>query len=312
MSAGARPPRRRKHHEEHEEHENHERWLVSYADLVTVLMALFIVMFAISVVDKEKASVLAASIAASFGNPVTVLDGGRSPDPGTTTADAPVDMGAAIVPPMDPGVRAEIAEQVEAAQVRAAIQERDRARAAVEREIADLEETRRKLLAALEEHGLSGSARFRYDERGLVVSIVTDEVLFEADRAELSGVGRAVLDAVGPVLRDIPNDVAVEGHTNLVPVRPKYFPSEWELSSARAATVVRHLIEVDAVPAARMSAIGYADQKPLIAGTSPTANRLNRRVEVIVLSGLPADQRALLPALAPEGDALPPGETPAH
>jgi chemotaxis protein MotB len=292
-------PKRRKRHEEHEEHENHERWLVSYADMITVLMALFIVLFAISTVDATKFEALKASLASSFGNPITVVNQGKSPTPGDTSSDFPLDLSAAIVAPSTPKVESEVAKAVSAARARDALAEADRTRAGVQREVRNLEQTRKAIVAALARKRLSGSVRFRYDERGLVVSVVTDEVLFAADRANLSSVGVAVLDAIGPVLRTIPNDLLVEGHTNLVPVAPKYFPTEWELSTARATTVVRHLIDAERIEPVRLSAAGYADQRPLIPGTSSRANRLNRRVEIVVVSTLPPEDRALLPTIAP-------------
>ena len=291
--------RRRARHDDHEEHENHERWLVSYADMITVLMALFIVLFAISTVDQNKFEALKASLASSFGNPITVVNGGKAPTPGDTSSDFPLDLASSMVTPAGPRAEAELADAVAQAKARDALAEADRARADVEREIRNLEKTRRAILAALRRHQLAGSVRFRYDERGLVVSVVTDEVLFAADRAVLSGTGIAVLDAVSPVLRDIDNDLLVEGHTNLVPVGPKYFPTEWELSSARATTVVRHLIDAGRVAPRRLSATGHADQRPLIPGTGPRANRLNRRVEIVVVSTLPPQDRALLPSIAP-------------
>ncbi len=301
--------KRRKHHEEHEEHENHERWLVSYADLVTVLMALFIVMFAMSNVDSKKFLQLKASLASSFGNPIVPIAGGQQPAPDTAPADGPLDLGA----PMQPtGAKAELArETVENRRKRARA---DAERRNVEGEVRKMEDARAKLLAALKKKGLQDQVRFRYDERGLIVSIVTDKVLFAADRAELSSIGYAVLDAIGPVLKAVPNGITVEGHTNTVPVKPKYFPSEWELSSARAVTVVRHLIDDARVPAKRLSAIGYADQRPLVRGTSTRANRLNRRVEIIILSTLPPKERALLPQMAPtaaEAEPATPDDHPA-
>jgi len=108
-----------------------------------------------------------------------------------------------------------------------------------------------------------------------------------------------VLDALGPVLRALPNELLVEGHTNTVPVAPKYYPTEWELSSARATTVVRHLVDVDGLQPRRLSATGHADQRPLIPGTGVTANRVNRRVEIVIVSTLAPQDRGLLAAVAP-------------
>lgn len=289
---------RRKREEEPEEHENHERWLVSYADMITVLMALFIVLFAISSVDQTKFLALRKSLASSFGNPITAIAGGPSVSAGETSADGPLDLGAAFVAP-DKANQAQVAKGVAAAKSTADRKTADETRAKVEKEIKTLDKARRAIVEALRRKHLDGSVQFRYDERGLVVSVVTDKVLFASDLATLSPAGTRVLDTLGPVLQAIPNDLAVEGHTNLVAAPPKFYPSEWELSSARATTVVRHLIDASGLAARRMSATGYAGQRPLIKGTSALANRVNRRVEIVIVSTLPPQDRALIKGIAP-------------
>jgi chemotaxis protein MotB len=108
-----------------------------------------------------------------------------------------------------------------------------------------------------------------------------------------------VLDAMAPTLRDLPNQLRVEGHTNSVPVTPGGpWPSNWELSTYRATTVLRHLTGAGAVPDGRMSAVGYADTQPLVPDSDPTALTVNRRVDIVVLSTASAEANALLPGLA--------------
>ncbi len=289
---------RKKRPEEPEEHENHERWLVSYADMITVLMALFIVLFAISSVDQTKFLALRKSLASSFGNPITAIEGGPAVAAGSTSAEGPLDLGAAFVSPSKAD-RSQIAKGVASAQSAAARKAADETRAKVEKEVKTLDRARRAIIEALRKKNLAGSVRFRYDERGLVVSVVTDPVLFASDLATLTPIGVRVLDTLGPVLRAVPNDLAIEGHTNLVAARPKFYATEWELSSARATTVVRRLIDADGVAARRLSATGYAGQRPLIKGTGATANRVNRRVEIVIVSTLPPQDRALIKGIAP-------------
>jgi chemotaxis protein MotB len=291
-------PKRRKHAEEPEEHENHERWLVSYADMITVLMALFIVLFAMSSVDQTKFDALKASLASSFGKPIAVVQTGKVPSIGDANSEGALDMGA-IIPASSPQVAKEIDHAVTAARASDALKAADKTRADVEREVASMEKARKAILAELAKHHLADSVQFRYDARGLVVSIITDKVLFAANRAVLTPIGRTVLDAMGPALKKLPNDLLIEGHTNLEPVQPKYYPSDWELSSARADTVVRHLIAADGINPIRLAATGYADQHPLIPGTGDVANRLNRRVEIVVSSMLPKMERSQLGAIAP-------------
>lgn len=290
-------PRRRRRSGHEEAHENHERWLITYADMITLLMVLFIVLFAISQVDQKKFAALKVGLANGFAAPVAVLSGADKVLQDNSIAPPMLDLaGAAPGSPHEPAPPQPSAQAAAAAADRARL---DRQRAQAEKEVANLDAIRQAMVAALAEKGLQESVRFRLDERGLVVSIVTDQVLFPADLAELQPFGRTVLDTVAPVLRRIPNDVVVEGHTNTVPVKPKYYPTEWELSTARAVTVLRYLIDVQGLAPKRMSAAGYADQHPLVPPSDPRSVRLNRRVEIVVVSTLPPDVRALLPQVAP-------------
>jgi chemotaxis protein MotB len=288
--------RRRKHHEEHEEHENHERWLVSYADMITVLMALFIVLFAMSTIDEVKFWELRASLANSFGHQLAAVQGGKNPTPGDSAPEGPLSSGPIVPGSMDE--QAKIDHAVQVARSKEAMADAQATRAQVEKQIDELEKVRRAIAAALHGTDAAKSIQFRYDERGLVVSVITDAVIFAPDRAELTATGRQVVHAFGLVLRSTPNDIMVEGHTNTVPVAPKFYPSEWELSSARASAVVRRLIGAETIAANRLSATGWGDQRPLIPGTSPEANRVNRRVEIVVASTLPPEDRSLLGTIA--------------
>ena len=261
MSATAAPPRRPVRHLEEEE-DNHERWLVTYADLLTVLMALFIVMFSMSIVDKGKFEELRQGLSEYFGHGPELVDGGAGllqEDPAPESVQ--LDVQAAI----------------------AALDDQRTRQAAVEKERADLEAARRKILASLTQKGLQDSVRFAIDERGLVVTIVTDDVLFDLGSADLRGAGRAVLDGIGPALVPLPNPVTVEGHTDDLPISGGRFPSNWELSTERSTTVLRYLIEQHRLPARRLSASGYADQRP-VARNDDAHRAANRRVEVIVRS----------------------------
>lgn len=281
--------KKHKKHEE-EEHENHERWLVTYADMLTVLMALFIVMFAISSVNRQKFDALAAGLANGFGGPPAVISGGRGVMDKDGIDDPSLNLMTAVKPPSDGSLK------------QALQSEKDRenllAKQAAVTEAKRLEGVKAKLQDALNKKGLPEAAKFRIDERGLVVTIVTDKVLFAPDRAELQAGGQAVLTAVGPVLKATPNGLLVEGHTNTVPVAPKYFASEWELSSTRASSVARYLIKTQGVPAKRFTVVGYADQRPLYGPENPRANDLNRRVELIVQTSLPPATAGLLAAEA--------------
>jgi chemotaxis protein MotB len=291
-SAGHGGKRRRKGHEE-EEHENHERWLVSYADMVTLLMCLFIVLFAMSQIDKQKFAALASGLSESFGAPISALPGSASSE--TSVFDGlptPADIALGVAP--DEPVSA---EQLDAAAAQAAVAEAQRVAQEARTQYAELAAARDRLEAALTAAGYAGAARYEIDERGLVVHIVADEVLFDAEEAQLRPEGRAILDAVAPTLAGMANELAVEGHANHLPVTAGgAWPSNWELSAYRATTVVRHLAG-NGVAQGRLVANGYSDTRPLVPLTDPTAITVNRRVDVVVLSTASAEANALLPGL---------------
>jgi chemotaxis protein MotB len=281
---------RRRRDDHGEEHENHERWLVTYADMVTLLMVLFIVMFAMSQVDEKKFNALKEGLAAGFGQSTSLLDGSHTilEQPGTSVA-APIapDIVAADMPP---------AEQ---ARVRAAVAttERlrtERQRAGVDTEVERLRSIWRRIRAALAEKGLTDDVRADLDERGLVLSLVSRHVVFEPDMAELSPRGRLVVSTLAPVLADIPDPVSVEGHTNQVKVKPRWFPTDWELSSARAVRVLRFLNESGHVAGNRMAATAYGHTRPLVDPARPGSQTVNKRVDIVVRTALPEDTRHLL------------------
>jgi len=283
--------RRRRASDAHpEEHSNHERWLVTYADMVTLLMVLFIVLFAMSVVDQKKFDALKSGLAAGFGQSTSIQDGSSSilEEPGQSVAQ-----------PIAPNQFAIDVKEVKPSAVSKAIADHEdlqnqahyaEAKAEVDRLKALLE----RLNRALRAHHLQDDVQASIDDRGLVVSLVSRHVVFEPNLATLSGRGQLVVDTLAPVLRDIPDPLQIDGHTNQVKVKPKFYPTDWELSAARAVTVLRHLNEADHVPAERLTASAFGHEKPLIDPSKPGSQRLNKRVDIVVLSTLPSETRALI------------------
>ena len=291
MSSAGRGRRRGKRHEE-EEHENHERWLVSYADMVTLLMCLFIVLYAISQVDKAKFAALASGLSTSFGAPITALSSSTSGDSVLDSLPSPADIEAGIAT----GQTAD-QDQVDAAAAQAAVQRARQIRNEAATAYDELAAVRDRIDAALTAAGYPGAARYQIDERGLVVHVVSDGVLYDAESAALRADGVRVLNAIAPELTALPNQIRIEGHTNSLPVTPGgRYASNWELSTDRATTVVRHLI-TRGLPADRMSATGYAETKPLVPDSDPAALTVNRRVDLVVLSTASAEANAQLAAL---------------
>ena len=255
--------RRKKRGGDEEGHANAERWLLTYADMITLLMVLFIVLFAIGQVDQKKFDKLHDGLAKEFGN-ATVLDGGAGL----------LDGSAKQVSAPDEAMAGDQALQRQREAVLAAQHAQDAARQQLETDIK----------AALQKQGLAKSVEFQTLERkGLVLNIVTDKLLFDTGKATLRPQGARVLDAMTPVLKSLSNEMVVEGHTDSQPISSVQFASNWELSTARATTVLRYLLR-KGLQAQSISAAGYADTRPLADGTSTAANARNRRVAIVILS----------------------------
>jgi chemotaxis protein MotB len=300
VSGGSGGRRRGRKHPEHEEHENHERWLVSYADMMTLLLVLFVVLFAMSQVDKEKFAALASGLSEAFGAPVSAMQGPAG-NPEASVLDS---LDAAVDVQIPPAPAAQ--ESVDAAAAEAARQEAQRVAAEARAEYDQLAAARDAIDAALAAAGHAGTARYEIDERGLVVHIVSDPVLFGPEEADLRPTGREILGAAAPTLAGLPNGLAVEGHANSLPVTPGgRWPSNWELSAYRATTVVRFLAAAG-VPQDRLQGTGYSDTRPMVPASDPTALSVNRRVDVVVLSDASAEARELLPGLDSPAQAAPP------
>lgn len=297
MAARSRGGRGRRHrgggHDE--EHGSSERWLVTYADMLTLLLVLFIVLYAMSVVDTTKFVQLRTGLAAVFNpgsNSISDKSGSiTSTDDGGTNAN----ISPQLMP--SPASTTILDQQVSAAvsaQQRAAAQQQGQR---VQTEVDEFKQIEAAVSASLAAQGLAGSALFSIDERGLVITIVTDTLVFGGNSATLLPGGTTILDSVAPPLLKFSNMIEVDGHTNQQAVSTAPYPSGWELSSARASSVVRYLISRFDFPQSRLSAVGFSDQKPLYPPSDPRSITLNRRVDVVVLSNLSAADRSLLPSV---------------
>lgn len=254
-------------HEDDSHDEPDERWAVSYADMVTVLMCLFIVLFAVSNVDKTKFELLANSLATGFGQEET------------TTGGADISEGL-VIPP-------ELEDEEGAADLTN--------RAAAEYE--SLEELRERIRSSLAAQGLQDTVDFAIDDRGLKVGLVGAETFFGDNSTDLSAKADRVLDAIGDVLATVDNQVSIEGHADRRLAAAPY-PTNWELSGGRATQVARFLVEHETVAGARVKATAFSDTRPIVEGDSPEALASNRRVDIVIESNEEDQVRALLPALA--------------
>ncbi|HNQ04993.1 MAG TPA: flagellar motor protein MotD [Thiobacillaceae bacterium] len=249
------------------EHENHERWLVSYADFITLLFAFFVVMYAISSINEGKYRVLSNSLVSAFQQPPTsqkmiemrarypeIMEGSGRP------------IGKSMTQPPS-----ETPEHKAAA--------------------AKMRKVARNVLEVMQPLIKSGQVRVTQSPRGVTVEI-NASTLFNSGDAVLQPKSVKTLAAVARVLSATDNPIQVEGHTDNVPINSAIYPSNWELSSARAGSVVRLFTEMG-VPAGRMVAIGYADNRPLDVNTTAEGRTRNRRVNVLILNETQGPTREL-------------------
>jgi chemotaxis protein MotB len=291
-------------HKKHEEHTNHEAWAIPYGDLVTLLLAFFVVMYAMSSVNEGKYRVLSDSLVAAFrGAPKTLLPiqvGEKQvgsgadiqvtlvqqamlegqprqmlePTPIQTSDLARSSFASAPARARDSdGMRRSLAEM---AQAQAAARALEEVASDVESAMADLIQDN---LIVVRRHGLWVEVEIRTD------------ILFASGQARLSAESTAVLRRLAATLRPFPNPIRVEGHTDNVPINTREFRSNWELSAARAATVV-HLLMEEGIAPPRLAVIGLGEYRPVKPNDTPEGRNANRRVLLVILG---ADR-------APEGD----------
>lgn len=249
--------------------------MASYMDMVTVLLCLFIVLYAISTVDQAKYEQLSASLAQGFGLEVT-------DELGDGSAVTPTSDEATLV-----GSGARASEPFEAAL----------------QEVTSLIELREQIDERLVEREVQDAVDFVIDDRGLTIRLVGNETFFGTNQSSLTEVARVVLDAVAEPLVASGYDAAVEGHADIRPPASPY-PSNWELSTARSTEVLRYLV-ASGMPPPLIAAVGYGDARPLSAGTSSADLAQNRRTDIVVFSDWPDAVRDLFPAAVTdiEGDA---------
>jgi chemotaxis protein MotB len=150
-------------------------------------------------------------------------------------------------------------------------------------QLENMSEIMKKMQSYIEENGLQDRVEIEAKRKGLVISF-TGEILYELGRADLLEEGREVLAMISDNLKNIPNDIMIEGHTDDLPIRTDEFPSNWELSTARAVNVIKFLIEEQNFEPARLSAAGYSEYRPVADNSSPAGRNENRRVEIVVLN----------------------------
>ena len=276
---------RGRHKGGHEE-ESGERWLLTYADMITLLMALFMVLFSISSVNISKYQTLQESLRAAFSG--NILPGGKAISQQGSTANAshvPATMELQALEPVAT-MGASSVQNSTAHGAPGAVAAATHAAAQQQAVFLHIKQELERYAAA---HGFSKSVQTSIERRGLVIRVLTDDLLFETGQATLENRSHALLGEIAQLLNiDVTHPIDVEGHTDSVPIHGGTFPSNWELSTARASTVVRYLVERSVNPR-RLAASGYADQRPIASDATAAGRTRNRRVE-IVLQRLPTGE----------------------
>jgi chemotaxis protein MotB len=269
----------------HEEHTNHEAWAIPYADLITLLLAFFVVMYAISSVNEGKYRVLSDSLVAAFR--------------GTPRSVEPVQVGQKEVG-SGADIRTNVVQQTLAGQPRSLLTpipiktqlpkpvaqplrpgdfeeaKRTAAASAVLERVAD------KVMRAMDELVKANLVFVRRKTSLIEVEIRTD-ILFPSGSATLSPSARPIIERLADVLKPFENPIRVEGHTDNRPIKTVAFPSNWELSAARAASVVR-LFATAGIDPVRLSVIGKGEFQPVQSNATAEGRNANRRVVIVILS----------------------------
>ena len=259
---------RRKEHAEAPE--NLERWLLTYADMITLLLVFFIVLYTMANMDLKKFAVLAESMSRAFGR-----GGGLMVGLGSGVRGGPSPILFDTLPQQQQDFLSVGASMAEFA---------DRA-------------------------GLAGQIAVNMTYEGVVISL-SEALLFEAGGTELSEGARVALLSVAEVLGRIPNPVRVEAHTDNVPTNNPLYPTNWELSVARAVTIVRFLVEECGLEPERLCAAGHGESKPLVPNDNREHRAINRRAEIIILYPVEREEFNLTPLLSPAISGAGHGEEP--
>jgi chemotaxis protein MotB len=261
MAAGKGRRAKRHHEDEHPD----ERWLITYADMITLLMALFMVLFSISSVNTSKFESLQRSLQDAFSG--KILPGGKAIAQTGGETNTPAVAASPPNPSIQPSLAATAAAQGDAAQ-----------------EQEDLERLKNRVDSYAASKGMAQKVQTTIDARGLTIRVLTDKLLFDSGSAVLKPAAAPLMTTLAGMLRTEstpPHAVRVEGHTDSRPTGGGAYPSNWELSTARAAAVVRSL-EAHRIAPGRMEAVGRAYLDPAGSNATNVGRARNRRVELVL------------------------------
>ncbi len=241
-------------------HENSERWLLTYADMITLLMVLFVVMYAVSTTDLSKFTALAESFSTAFntdvftGQQALVVSGAQGSAPGNAMFDASSDVVAADYRSVEASIR----------------------------DFAIIQ-------------GMGGEVSVERVPEGIAIRL-SEALLFQSGRARLGEPSWAVIRRIEKIVGPLPNQLRIEGHTDDMPPSGPFYENNWELSTARALAVLSALETLQVAPG-RLSAAGYSGYQPLVPNVDDAARARNRRVDLLIL--YPQPQPLSLPIASP-------------
>lgn len=218
---------------QHDAHEGADRWLLTYADLITLLLGLFVILYTMSKIDNTKFSKVIQAFGGVFGKGATV-NGGNALVPGQIGIDERLNIQS-------------------------------------------------KIRGAMYDDLKSNLISISEDERGVVVHLA-EELLFASGSATLKTTSLSSMDLLASVLKTLPNEVRIEGHTDDVPIKTTAYPSNWQLSVARAMNTGDYLLERHGLNPERVSIVGYSQYKPLVPNSSGESRAKNRRVDIVILA----------------------------
>ncbi len=238
----------KRRHKGHEGgHENAERWLLTYADLITLLMVFFVVLYSMSSSDATKFKKISAALSQAFN--IDVLQG--------QSAAGISDGSPQMAPPVDDLIQ--------------------------DNEVPQVARLKNKIESIIDGAAQAPDVSVGTDKEGVVIRL-SGSYLFDSGRAELKPNSLSVLDAIASELKLVPNDIRVDGHTDSTPIESARYPTNWELSAARALAVTRYFSESDSIRADRLMAAGFGEFRPLAPNDTREHRAMNRRVEIHLLS----------------------------
>jgi chemotaxis protein MotB len=314
----------------HPEHENLERWLVSYADFITLLFATFVVLYALGQLDLAKLKEVRHSLQQAF-NPTAAVPAagimGQSNGvmPGSPESSILSDSGNSILDKLATSPKdIDVPKNPTAEQLNQHLNQ----------QVGKINQDIQKLNAQHQQppkQGKTGAkdgkesektpppetipnVQISAQERGIVISI-SNTLFFEPGSASVKPAAAKVLDKLAKGINNSGRMIHIEGHTDSTPIATALFPSNWELSSARASSVVRYLNSQHKIPSHRLAAIGYGQSRPKASNFSPEGRQSNRRVDIVLLANQVAEATGEIPKSEPkskEKSSHTPSSTPSH